>query len=178
MAPLYETFALPGQSKVSFNLIDAYVPYSASNQRQTLSGFLTAGNDPGSYGKLTVYETPTGQDTDGPALIDSRITQNPAISKTISLLNTNGSQVILGNVLMLPVGSSMLYFRPFYVQSSRNPVPQLQYVIVVYSGPQGNSVVDFDTTLQAALADVFQGLALPTPSSTGSTPKSRGGRFG
>lgn len=170
MAPLYETFALPGQSKVSFNLIDAYVPFSASNERQTLSGFLVAGNDPGSYGKLTDYVTPTGQDTDGPALIDARITQNPAISQKISLLNTNGSQVILGNVLMLPVGQSMLYFRPFYVQSSRNPVPQLQYVIVVYSGPQGNSEVQFDTTLQAALADVFQGLAIPTPSSVGSTP--------
>ncbi len=172
MAPLYELFSLPGQTTPSFNLIDAYVPYSASSERQTLSGFLVAGNDPGSYGKLTTYETPTGQDTDGPALIDARITQNPAISKTISLLNTNGSEVILGNVLMLPVGQSMLYFRPFYVQSTRNPVPQLQYVIVVYSGPQGNSVVDFDTTLQAALSDVFQGLALPSPSSTGSTTKS------
>ncbi|HZU80748.1 MAG TPA: UPF0182 family protein [Acidimicrobiales bacterium] len=170
MAPLYETFSVPGQSAVSFNLIDAYVPYSASNQRQTLSGFLVAGNDPGKYGQLTAYVTPTGQDTDGPALIDARISQNPDISKTISLLNTNGSQVILGNVLMLPVGQSVLYFRPFYVQSQRNPVPQLQYVIVVYSGPQGNSIVKFDTTLQAALSDVFQGLALPTPSATGPTP--------
>jgi len=174
MAPLYETFALPGKSKVSFNLIDAYVPYSASNERQTLSGFLVAGNDPGSYGKITSYVTPIGQDTDGPALIDARITQNPAISQKISLLNTNGSQVILGNVLMLPVGQSMIYFRPFYVQSSRNPVPQLQYVIVVYSGPGGNSEVTFDTSLNAALTDVFQGLALPTPQSNGATPSQVG----
>jgi len=174
MAPLYETFALPGQSNVTFNLIDAYVPYSASNERQTLSGFLDAGSDPGSYGKITAYVAPTGQGTDGPALIDARITQNPAISQKISLLNTNGSQVILGNVLMLPVGQSMLYFRPFYVQSSRNPVPQLQYVIAVYSGPGGNSEVTFDTTLPAALADVFQGLAIPSPNSNGSIPAQGG----
>jgi uncharacterized protein len=174
MSPLYEDFSLPGQGNVSFNLIDAYVPYSASNERQTLSGFMVAGCDPQSYGDLTVYETPTGQDTDGPALIDARITQNPNISQKISLLNTNGSQVILGNVLMLPVGQSMIYFRPFYVQSSRNPVPQLEYVIVVYSGPQGNSVVDFDTSLQAALSDVFQGLAVPSPSSTGVPPTTTG----
>lgn len=174
MSPLYETFTLPGQSSVSFNLIDAYVPYSSSNERQTLSGFMVAGNDPGSYGDLTVYETPTGQDTDGPALIDALITQNPNISQKISLLNTNGSEVILGNVLMLPVGQSMLYFRPFYVQSSRNPVPQLEYVIVVYTGPGGSSVVDFDTTLQAALSDVFQGLAIPSPSATGVPPSSTG----
>ncbi|MGH9920114.1 MAG: UPF0182 family protein, partial [Nitrososphaerales archaeon] len=55
MSPLYETFALPGQSQVSYNLIDAYVPYSPNNPRQTLAGFLVAGSDPGSYGHLTVY---------------------------------------------------------------------------------------------------------------------------
>lgn len=169
MAPLYETFALPNSSNVSFNLIDAYVPFSGSNQRQTLSGFIAAGSDPGSYGKLTDYAA-TSISTDGPALIDARIAQNPAVSKDISLLNTNGSQVVLGNVLMLPVGQSMLYFRPFYVQSSRNPVPQLQYVIAVYSTPQGNSQVSIETTLSQALSDVFSGLAIPTPSQNGSTP--------
>jgi uncharacterized membrane protein (UPF0182 family) len=170
MAPIYETFALPGRSKVSFNLIDAYVPFSPNNPRQTLSGFLVAGNDPGSYGKLTTYEAPIGQDTDGPALIDARIKQNTDISQKISLLNQNGSEVILGNVLMVPVGQSMLYFRPFYVQSASNPVPQLEYVIAVYSGPQGASQVTYAPTLQDALSQVFQGLALPAPSSNGSTP--------
>ncbi|MGD0255377.1 MAG: UPF0182 family protein [Acidimicrobiales bacterium] len=174
MAPLYETFALPGQSQVSFNLIDAYVPYSPNNPRQTLAGFIAAGNDPGSYGKLTAYVTPTGQDTDGPALIDSRITQNPTVSKDISLLNTNGSQVILGNVLMLPVGQSMLYFRPLYVQSTRNPVPQLQRVIAVYSGPGGNSQVEEGNTLAGALSLVFQGLTIPTPAANGASPSQAG----
>ena len=169
MAPLYETFQLPGQSGVSFNLIDAYVPFSPTNPRQTLAGFLVAGNDPGSYGKLISYVTP-GQDTDGPALIDSRITQNATVSKDISLLNTNGSQVILGNVLMLPVGQSMLYFRPLYVQSSRNPVPELTRVIAVYSGPGGNSQVEEGNTLAEALNLVFQGLALPPPSANGASP--------
>ncbi len=169
MAPLYETFALPGSSSVSFNLIDAYVPFSTSNQRQTLSGFLVAGSDPGSYGTITDYAA-SSISTDGPALIDARIAQNPTVSKDISLLNTNGSEVVLGNVLMLPVDQSMLYFRPFYVQSSRNPVPQLQYVIAVYSTPQGNSQVSIESTLAQALSDVFQGLAIPTPSQNGSTP--------
>jgi uncharacterized membrane protein (UPF0182 family) len=174
MMPLYETFALPGQSQVSFNLIDAYVPYSPNNPRQTLAGFIAGGNDPGSYGKLTAYVTPTGQDTDGPALIDSRITQNPTVSKDISLLNTNGSQVILGNVLMLPVGQSMLYFRPLYVQSTRNPVPQLQRVIAVYSGPGGNSQVEEGNTLADALSLVFQGLTIPSPAANGSSPSRAG----
>jgi len=169
MAPLYETFALPGQNNVSFNLIDAYVPYSQTNARQTLSGFLVAGSDLGRYGKLTAYVTPTGVDTDGPALIDSRIQENPTVSQEITLLNQAGSQVLLGNVLMLPVGQSILYFRPLYVQSSRNAYPQLQYVIAVYSTPQG-STVTMDKTLGAAISDIFQGLAIPGPSATGPTP--------
>jgi hypothetical protein len=96
------------------------------------------------------------------------------VSKDISLLNTNGSQVILGNVLMLPVGQSMLYFRPLYVQSTRNPVPQLQRVIAVYSGPGGNSQVEEGNTLAGALSLVFQGLTIPTPAANGASPSPAG----
>ena len=58
----------------------------------------------------------------------------------------------------------MLYFRPFYVESSRNPFPKLDYFIVVYSGPTGQSQVAFDTTLPLALQDLFS-VSLPTPGS-------------
>jgi uncharacterized membrane protein (UPF0182 family) len=65
----------------------------------------------------------------------------------------------------------MLYFRPFYVESSRNPFPKLDYFIVVYSGPTGQSQVAFDTTLPLALQDLFS-VSLPTPGS--STPQPTG----
>lgn len=152
MAPLYETFQTPGASRVTFNLIDAFVPVSSGDQIQTLSGFMVARyprGDPGS-GQLTVYVTPRGQSIDGPALIDARISATPSISKAISLLNTNGSSVILGNVLMIPVGQAMVYVRPLYVQSSRNALPELKDVIAVY-GTQAA----MGATLQAALQGVF-----------------------
>ena len=101
---------------------------------------------PGHYGKLTVFQTPRHR---RPALVDADISATQAISPQISLLNQNGSSVQLGTLQVVPVGDSMLYFRPFYVESARNPFPKLDYYIVVYSGPTGQSKVAFDTTLPA-----------------------------
>jgi hypothetical protein len=157
MAPIYELFQVPGQHTQSFNLVDAFVPVSKGDQIQTMSAFIVAGSDPGQYGKLTVFQTPP---IDGPALVDADISATQKISSQISLLNQNGSSVQLGTLQVVPVGDSMLYFRPFYVESSRNPFPNLDYYIVVYSGPTGQSQVAFEPTLAGALQDLFQ-VALP-----------------
>ncbi|HEY5024913.1 MAG TPA: UPF0182 family protein [Acidimicrobiales bacterium] len=157
MSPIYELFQVPGQTTQSFNLVDAFVPVSKGDQIQTMSAFITAGSDPGQYGKLTVFQTPP---IDGPALVDADISAIGKISSQISLLNQEGSSVQLGTLQVVPVGDSMLYFRPFYVESSRNPFPKLDYFIVVYSGPTGQSQVAFDTTLPLALQDLFS-VSLP-----------------
>jgi len=170
MQPLYQVLRVPGQDRVTYNLMDAFVPVSKGNQLQTLAGFMVAGCDPGEYGKLTVFQTPPGQSIDGPALVEGRIQEDQTVSSKISLLDRNGSSVLLGNVLMVPVNQSMLYFRPLYVQASRNAVPELQYVIVVYSGQGGtNTIVKMEPTLQGALQDVFQGASVPTPGGQGTT---------
>jgi uncharacterized membrane protein (UPF0182 family) len=167
MAPIYQVLQVPGQSRVSFNLMDAFVPVSSNDQLQTLSAFIVAGCDPGDYGKLTLFVTPRGEAFDGPALVDARIQANTTVSQEVSLLNQNGSQVLLGNVLMVPVGQSILYFRPLYVQSARNPLPVLEKVIAVYGGSNG-SVVGMGDDLAGALQAVFQasipvGTTTPTP---------------
>jgi len=166
MSPIYELFQVPGQSRESFNLVDAFVPVSKGDQIQTMAGLIVAGSDPGQYGKLTVFQTPP---IDGPALVDADIAATQKISSQISLLNQNGSSVQLGSLQVVPIGNAMLYFRPFYVESSRNPFPKLDYYIVVYAGAQGQSQVAFDTTLPAALQDLFQ-VTLPGQSGTGTTP--------
>ena len=134
MAPIYELFQVPGQSTQTFNLVDAFVPVSQGDQIQTMSAFMVAGSDPSQYGKLSVFQTPP---IDGPALVDADIAATQKISSQISLLNQNGSSVEFGTLQFVPVGDSMLYFRPFYVQSSRNPFPKLDYYVVVYSGRAG-----------------------------------------
>jgi uncharacterized membrane protein (UPF0182 family) len=164
MTPIYELLQIPGQTSQSFNLVDAFVPVSKGDQIQTMAGFIVAGSDPGQYGKLTVFQTPP---IDGPALIDADIAATQKISSQISLLNQNGSSVQLGTLQVVPVGDSMLYFRPFYVESSRNPFPKLDYYIIVYAGPTGQSQVAFEPTLTGALQDLFQvglpGQSTPPP---------------
>jgi hypothetical protein len=99
---------------------------------------------------------PAGQRIPAPAQIDSLIQQDTAVSKDISLLNTNGSEVLLGNVLTIPLDQSLLYVRPLYVSSKANgqALPELKRVIVVY-----NNNVYYENTLQEALQDAFPGLA-------------------
>ena len=127
---------------------------------------MIADSDPDHYGQLQAYVTPRGQQIDGPALIDARISAVTQISQQISLLNQQGSQVLLGNVLMIPINQSLLYIRPLYVESSRNPLPEFKKIIVVY----GNQAA-MEDSLNQALTDLFGAPVpgLPITSASGAT---------
>jgi uncharacterized membrane protein (UPF0182 family) len=166
MQPIYQVTRLPGQSQESFNLLEPFVPVSTGDTQQNLTGFMVADSDPDHYGQLQAYVTPRGQQIDGPALIDARISAVTQISQQISLLNQQGSQVVLGNVLMIPIDQSLLYIRPLYVQSSRNPLPEFKKIIVVY----GNQAA-MEDSLSQALTDLFGSPVpgLPATSASGAT---------
>lgn len=155
MKPSYQLLNLPGQNGLTFDLTEPFVPVSQNAQLQTLSGFLAASSDPGSYGQLTAYISPRAQQVDGPALVNATISASPTISQAISLLDQHGSQVEFGQMLMVPVHKALLYIRPLYVQSVQNPLPELKQVIVVY-GTQAA----MEPTLTAALNDIF-GVTVP-----------------
>ncbi len=165
--PTYLLLRLPGDEKESFLLLRPFVAASAGDKQQNLTAFMTAKSDPENYGTLQVFEMPRGSQVDGPALIDSRINADETISKELSLLDTRGSQVLKGNVLVVPVENSILYIRPLYVQSeNRNTaLPELKKVIVVY----GNQSVQMGNTLQEALTKLF-GAAPPTLEQGGAAP--------
>src|SRR6478736_6908202 len=131
-----------------------FVPYSEtqSSDRQTLTSFMVADSDKDNYGKITVYQMPSGQEINGPVLAAAQIQQNQAISTLITLLGQQGSRVQLGNMLLVPVENSILYVRPLYVSADANAVPQLKQVIVV-SGSQ----VAMRPTLRAAIQALFPG---------------------
>jgi hypothetical protein len=171
MSPIYQVLQIPGQSKTTFNIMEAYVPVSQNDSVQTLAGFVFGNCNYGtSYGRLAVFQTPAGVSIDGPALIDARILANTTVSQKITLLNSGGSSVVLGNLLVVPVDGAILYFRPLYVQG-RNSFPVLQEVIGVYGG-QGSSQVYMQPTLSATLDDIFGTSSSTTPStpSKGSSP--------
>ena len=166
MQPSYQLLRLPGETGLGFVLTEPFVPVSQNNQLQTLSGFLAAGSDPGSYGKLTAYVSPRAQQVDGPLLVNAAISASPSISQAISLLDQHGSQVEFGQMLMVPVHKALLYIRPLYVQSSQNPLPELKQVIVVY-GTQAA----MEPTLSAALNDIF-GVVVPGTYGSSLSPSS------
>ncbi len=169
MSPLYQVLKEPGESGQSFTISDAYVPAAQGASIQNLSAFIMGNSDPGQYGQLHVYVTKPGHSVVGPALADSYITQNSAVSTQITRLDQHGSTVILGNILMVPIDQSMLYIRPLYVQSKGNPQPQLKEIIAVYGQKVG-----MESTLNAALSDVLGtkiGTGVPS-SSTSTTPSS------
>ena len=150
MAPIYQVLKIPGESQQSFNLLDAFVPISGQSQIQTLSGFMIAGSDPGHYGQLQMFVTPRNNPVNGPSIVSAQIDATPKVSQQITLLNSNGSSALLGNVLMIPVANSLLYIQPLYVASSRNAVPELQMVIAVYGKQYA-----IQPTLAGALTEVF-----------------------
>ena len=165
MDPTYVLMRLPGEEKAEFTLLQPFVPSSESDRQRNLTAFVVAKSDPDSYGELEAFVMPSGRQIDGPALVDARISAEPTISQEISLLNKEGSRVLLGNVLVVPIRESLLYVRPLYVTSDRNQLPELKRVIVVYSRKAVMA-----PTFQQALAGLF-GDAPPTQEAApGATP--------
>jgi hypothetical protein len=125
------------------------VRFDPTDSRRDLTGFMVARCDPAHYGELDVYRMP--DNVPGPALVASNIASNATISQQISLLNQQGSQIKLG-MYMVPVGNTIVYVRPLYVEANINgaQVPELRRVIVVANGQ-----TVMEPTLREALADTL-----------------------
>ena len=177
MDPYYLLMRLPDENREDFLLLQPFVPRSRDDSVKVLSAFMVAKSDPGNYGQLEAYVMPRNRPVDGPAIVNGRINQQPEVSQQITLLNTSGSKVRLGNLLLIPVEQSLLYIRPLYVEAEGTPVPQLKKVIVVF----GDKVVIKDS-LREAISTVFPGSnpttleqqAAPAPP-TGTPPPPPGG---
>jgi uncharacterized membrane protein (UPF0182 family) len=165
MDPTYVLMRLPREQQERFLILQPFVYHSEGDKQQNLSAFVTAKSDPGpDYGKLQAFVMPRDQQVDGPALINARMLSDEEVSSTVSLLGKTGSGVLVGNILLLPIGDSLLYVRPMYVQAANNPVPELRNVIVA-----SGSKVAMAPTLQGALIKVF-GSAPPTLEEGATTP--------
>lgn len=147
MDPYYITMRLPGEQRAEFFLMLPMVP----SQRQNMIAWLAARCDPPDYGKLIVYEFPKDKLVYGPFQIEARINQNTEISQLISLWNQLGSRVIRGNLLVVPIGNSILYVSPLYLRAEAGQLPELKRVIAAY----GDRVV-MEETLPEALAALFK----------------------
>jgi uncharacterized membrane protein (UPF0182 family) len=113
---------------------------------------MAARSDPERYGQLEVFEFPRQTIVYGPRQIIARINQDQVISPQITLWNQQGSQVIQGTLLVIPIGEALLYVRPLYLRASGGRIPALNRVIVAYKDQ-----IVMEPTLDAALARIFGG---------------------
>ena len=163
--PYYYTLQLPGEKKASFSLTTPFVPRGG---RENLTAFAVVNSDPGEdYGKFTVLQLQRSTNIAGPSQVASNFEANPTVALSLSLLRQGGSDVVLGNLLTLPVGGGLLYVQPVYVRATANAAayPLLQKVLVSFGEKIG-----FDDTLSGALNQVFggdSGTAAPSRPSTG-----------
>ena len=169
----YMIMRLPGQTREEFVLILPYVP----NGRANMIAWLGAQSDEPNYGRAVSFEFPASLNVYGPAQVEAAINQDPVISAQRTLWGQQGSHVIFGNLLTVPIQNSLLYVQPLYLQSATTALPQFQRVIVFYRSPsatpdlpsgQQQSVV-MAPTLGEALAMIFGG-APPPGTQTGGKP--------
>ena len=169
--PYYLTLKLPNQKEPAFSLTTPFVPRGV---RENLTAFAVVNSKPGpDFGKITVLQLPRSTAISGPSQIASNFEAKPEVANTLSLLRQGGSDVVLGNLLTLPVGGGLLYVQPVYVRATSNAAayPLLQKVLVSFGDQIG-----FDSSLKGALDQVFGGnsgtstaTGSPTPNATDSS---------
>ena len=168
--PYYLTMQIPGQSKPTFSL---YTPFVPRGGRENLTSLAVVNSDAGDeYGKITVLQLPRSTNIAGPSQVSSNFEAKPEVATSLSLLRQGGSDVVLGNLLTLPVGKGLLYVQPVYVRATGNTAayPLLQKVLVSFGDQIG-----FSETLQGALDQVFGGNSGTTVSDNQQSTTTPGG---
>jgi uncharacterized membrane protein (UPF0182 family) len=145
--PYFVLMQLPGeQIKNEFVVI---VPFTPSN-RNNMIGWMAGRCDGEHYGKLLVYNFPKSRLIDGPLQIEARIDQNAQLSGQFTLWNQQGSRVLRGHLLVIPIGRSLLYVEPVYLQAQQSPMPELRLVVLATQEKLG-----YGQTFEEAMNSLF-----------------------
>ena len=144
--PYYVIMTLPGEEREEFVLI---LPFTPRNKQNTIA-WLAGRSDGRFLGAMRAYRFPTDDLVFGPAQIEALIDQDTGISQQLTLWDQAGSEVIRGNLLMIPIGESFIYVEPIYLQAETGRLPELKRVVVA----NGNEIA-MEPTFEAALDVVF-----------------------
>jgi len=155
MEPYYTIMRLPGEARAEFIQMLPFTPRGRNN----LAAWFVARSDGENYGKMLVFQFPKQKLVFGPSQIVARINQDQEISPQITLWNQQGSEVIQGTLLVIPIEEALLYIRPLYLRASGGRIPELRRVVVAYQ----NQIV-MEETLDQALERLFgDGSISPRP---------------
>ncbi|HHW12048.1 MAG TPA: COG1615 family transporter [Firmicutes bacterium] len=165
LEPYYVTLVLPGETQEEFLLMRPFTPRG----KQNMIAWLVARCDPPNYGQLILYQLPKGTNTFGPMQIEARIGQHPEITELITLWSQSQSQLIRGNLLVIPIGGTILYAEPFYIQSNQAQMPEFKKVVLVW---QDQVVIadNIEAALRRLKEEKGNALLTPVPTPAGETP--------
>ena len=153
----YVVMRIPGEANPEFLLLQPMVP----KDRPNMIAWVAARNDAPNYGAVRVFRFPTNTTVLGPAQIEARIDQDPTISAQVTLWNASGSKVIRGNLIVVPVGDSLVYLQPVYLQSTSSKFPEFERIVVA-----SPTTVVWGQTLSEALNLLLAGNGQPTSTPT------------
>jgi uncharacterized protein len=156
--PYYTIMSIPGEEKEEFILMIPFTPMKKDN----LSAWMCARCDGENYGEIILYRLPKKKMVYGPSQIGARINQDTEISKQLSLWNQQGSGVIRGSLLIIPIENSLIYVEPLYLKAEKGQLPELKKVILVYG-----SQIAMEDNLDKAVKIIFgPGTTIPVISVT------------
>ena len=161
--PYYLLMKLPGEDDLSYLILQSFNPAS----RENMTAFMVAKSDPGEYGKIVDYRLPRGKLINGLQQISARIDQDPVISQQFTLLGQQGSEIIRGNMLVVPVEESLLFIQPIYLRGEGVLLPEFKRVVVVY-GEESPPIMR--ESLDAALVEILGESEVPAVADTPDAP--------
>lgn len=175
MEPYYVLMQLPGEDQLDFIQI---LPFTPAN-RENMIAWLAVRNDPAVYGQKLVFEFGKDSLVYGPKQIEARIDQDARISQQLALWNQAGRSVIRGNLLIIPIGGSLLYVEPLYLQADTGKIPELARVIlatadrIVMAENLGLALAELfgsNVLAETGLTDLTAGLTSSAPIAPSTTP--------
>ncbi len=167
MKPYYVHMQLPGDSQPRFILILPFTP----REKPNMSGWLAAHCDPDQYGRLLLFKFPKGSNMPGPSQMDANFNQDSDVANVNKLLNTDQSVLEPGNLIVVPVGQSVLYVKPLFLRSSTPGIPAPPELKKVLLGLRGDVVIA--DTYAEGLQKLFGGAQAPPD--RGEPPPARAG---
>jgi uncharacterized membrane protein (UPF0182 family) len=170
MEPYFTIMRLPGESSEEFIQMLPFSPRGKPN----LAAWMVARSDGEAYGQLRIYKFPKDTMVYGPEMVVARVNQDDAISEKISLWDQQGSSVVLGTLLVIPIQEELLYVQPLYLRAEQSSIPELKRVIVAYQDR-----ITMSATLEEGIATLFGGTTSapvedtePSPPEVGTEPPS------
>jgi uncharacterized membrane protein (UPF0182 family) len=158
----YVIMRMPGEEAAEFLLLQPMVPTARPN----MISWVAARMDDDRFGQVRAYQFPANTTVFGPEQVEALIDQDPIISSQFSLWDRAGSEVIRGNLLVVPVQDSIIYLQPVYLQSTGSSFPEFQRIVVA-----SPTEVVWAETLDEALRLLLEAQGGPAPSpSPGPTP--------